>query len=235
MIENLKKISNPLTIIAVYAALAEISATTAFSFSDPELQKTFIWFVMLFPTLLVVLFFITWNFNPKVMYAPSDFKDESNFISTLSGFYNVNNQISITEDNINSYIENPKIIDVEIKEGPNKLIIIPPDDIAKFANEIFDKLLKNLQNNFENKEISKISFGVHSPNYFLLSINYSESLSKNIIAPLDQYIMFFKKEFDKIYLDIIGKNIHGDKVDQIVGDLMIHVKNRVESMKPIAN
>jgi hypothetical protein len=35
---------------------------------------------MAFPTLLILLFFITLNFNYKVLYAPSDFKDEDNFL-----------------------------------------------------------------------------------------------------------------------------------------------------------
>lgn len=39
----------------------------------------YIWFLMLFPPLLITLFFVTLNFNHKVLYAPSDWKDETNF------------------------------------------------------------------------------------------------------------------------------------------------------------
>lgn len=83
MIENIKSISNPLTIIAIFAALAEIAGTVALGIVDTSHQGTFIWFVMGFPILLVVLFFITLNFNSRALYAPSDFKDESNFLKTL--------------------------------------------------------------------------------------------------------------------------------------------------------
>jgi hypothetical protein len=38
------------------------------------------WFVMLFPSILVIFFFATLNWNHKVLYAPSDYKDEGNFI-----------------------------------------------------------------------------------------------------------------------------------------------------------
>ncbi len=80
MIENIKRVDNPLTIIGAFAIIAEISMTVALAAVGPELRAIFIWFVMLFPVLLVLLFFVTLNFNHKVLYAPSDFKDDSSFM-----------------------------------------------------------------------------------------------------------------------------------------------------------
>ncbi len=85
MLENVKAVSNPLTIIAIFAALAEVAGTAALAALGPELQALFVWFVMGFPILLVVAFFLTLNFNPKVLYAPSDFKDEEHFLGLLAG------------------------------------------------------------------------------------------------------------------------------------------------------
>lgn len=85
MIEKMRSVSNPLTIIAIFAALAEVAGTVVLALVDQSIQSTFVWFVMLFPTLIVGLFFITLNFNPKVLYAPSDFKDEDNFLQTMLG------------------------------------------------------------------------------------------------------------------------------------------------------
>lgn len=84
MVEKIAHIRNPLTVIAIFAAIAEISGTTVLPFIAPENQGTYILFLMLFPTLLVCLFFITLNFNHKVLYAPSDWKDESNFFRLFS-------------------------------------------------------------------------------------------------------------------------------------------------------
>jgi len=84
MLEQMKSVSNPLTIIALFAALAEIAGTVAIKLVAPELQPTFIWFVMIFPTLIVVLFFVTLNFNAKVLYAPGDFKNEENYFAALN-------------------------------------------------------------------------------------------------------------------------------------------------------
>lgn len=83
MIEKITKINNPLTIIAIFAGLAEVAGTIALGFLNGETQQIFIWFVMLFPAVLVALFFLTLNFNAKVLYAPSDFKDEKNFLNML--------------------------------------------------------------------------------------------------------------------------------------------------------
>jgi len=80
---NMKKIKNPLTIIGLFAGIAEGAGTVVLPFISRELQAIFIWYVMLFPIFLVIIFFINLNRNPKVFYAPSDFEDEANFMKLL--------------------------------------------------------------------------------------------------------------------------------------------------------
>ena len=82
---QIKQVSNPLTLIAVFASLAEIAATSVLPIVEGAVQGVFVWYVMLFPVLLVVLFFFTLNWNHGVLYAPSDFADETNFLRTLFG------------------------------------------------------------------------------------------------------------------------------------------------------
>lgn len=81
MVEKIGHIKNPLTVIAIFAAIAEISGTTVLPFIKTENQNIYIWFLMFFPTFLVGTFFLTLNFNHKVLYAPSDYKDEKNFVN----------------------------------------------------------------------------------------------------------------------------------------------------------
>ncbi|MDD4617510.1 MAG: hypothetical protein PHW76_10490 [Alphaproteobacteria bacterium] len=83
MLEKIGAIKNPLTIIALFAGIAEISGTFVLPHITDGNQSTFIWFLMVFPLVLVSLFFLTLNFNHKVLYAPSDFKDEDNFLKFL--------------------------------------------------------------------------------------------------------------------------------------------------------
>ncbi len=73
-------IKNPLTIIAIFAGLVETSGTVVLPIIAPDLQSIYIWFLMAFPIVLIVAFFLTLNFNHKVLYSPSDFSDEGNFI-----------------------------------------------------------------------------------------------------------------------------------------------------------
>jgi hypothetical protein len=80
MIEKIGHIKNPLTIIAIFAGLAEVSGTAILPFISDINQSIFIWYLILFPSFLVIFFFITLNFNHKVLYAPSDYKDEENFL-----------------------------------------------------------------------------------------------------------------------------------------------------------
>lgn len=80
MTEKIGPIKNPLTIIAIFAGIAEVSGTIVLPFITPENQQLFTNFLIFFPSVLVILFFLTLNFNNKVLYAPSDYKDESNYI-----------------------------------------------------------------------------------------------------------------------------------------------------------
>ena len=73
-------IKNPLTIIGIFSGIVEVSANLVLPFLEESQQSTYIWFLMLFPAALVILFFITLNFNHVVLYAPSDYKDDQGFM-----------------------------------------------------------------------------------------------------------------------------------------------------------
>ena len=74
------KVSNPLTIIAIFSGLAETLATVALLNLPTDMQKIFIYFVMAFPAGIVLLFFyILYNRN-TVLYAPSDYEDQKHYL-----------------------------------------------------------------------------------------------------------------------------------------------------------
>lgn len=78
-IDKTAMIKNPLTIIAIFAGIAEISGTVVLPSLADENQAVFMWFVMLFPIYLVGLFFFVLWHKHEVLYAPSDFRDENHF------------------------------------------------------------------------------------------------------------------------------------------------------------
>ena len=80
MLSSFKKITNPLTIIAIFAGITEVMCTAALGFVSDANEIWIVVFLVSFPSGLVLLFFLTLNLNNKVLYAPSDFADEANFM-----------------------------------------------------------------------------------------------------------------------------------------------------------
>lgn len=85
MIERIRPVNNPLTIIAIFAALAEVAGTVVLGVVSLEIQKIFVWFVMLFPSALIGLFFWTLNKNRQALYAPKDYHNDTTFRELLYG------------------------------------------------------------------------------------------------------------------------------------------------------
>lgn len=76
-------VKNPLTIIAMFAVIAEVSGAIVLPFLSERVQATYVWFLMLFPFTLVVLFFVTLWKKRDALYGPSDYRDEKHFMDAL--------------------------------------------------------------------------------------------------------------------------------------------------------
>jgi hypothetical protein len=78
-----KKITNPMTVIAIFAFISETSAAVSLPFLDNNEREIYIWFLISFPFYLLFLFFITLNFNYRSLYAPSDFDKDDHFLKAF--------------------------------------------------------------------------------------------------------------------------------------------------------
>jgi hypothetical protein len=58
----------PFKTIAIFSSAVQLVATAVLPFLRPELQRIFVWFLIGFPSLLVVLFFLTLNFNHRAIW-----------------------------------------------------------------------------------------------------------------------------------------------------------------------
>lgn len=137
MIDRIKKVNNPLTIIAIFAGLAEVAGTIALGIVDKSLQSTFVWFVMGFPVVLVLFFFLTLNFNPSVLYAPSDFENEEFFYKMIAGKHKLDEEFQNIIDLIN------KSKDEITKEAVSKAKISAQngqEKIEELINSRFEKI-----------------------------------------------------------------------------------------------
>lgn len=132
----MKKVKNPLTVIGLFAGIAEVAGTVVLPFVNGNLQIIFIWYIIGFPVFLVLLFFVTLNKNPRVLYAPSDFRDEENIIKLLS--------------------EASDALTDTIDENPNIEISLRPVEnfIEKVAiNKIENDVITNVKSNSEMNEM----------------------------------------------------------------------------------
>lgn len=149
LVEKIGHIKNPLTVIAIFAAIAEISGTTVLPFIESENQGIYIWFLMLFPVLLVTIFFLTLNFNHRVLYAPSDYKNEDNFLksfgkaTTQEKADKLREEIEEAENNILSEEDEPEATDTSFQESSNttpppqlkaKVVLDPERHASLIAN-----------------------------------------------------------------------------------------------------
>jgi hypothetical protein len=112
MQKKLGTVKNPLSVIAIFAGIAEISGAAVLPHIAPENQELYIWFLMIFPFLLITFFFITLNWNYKVLYAPSDFENEDNFVNLQKASYDetfdkLHRETSEIEEQLNSIDEAP--------------------------------------------------------------------------------------------------------------------------------
>lgn len=137
-----KLAKNPLGIIALFIVLvyALSASTLIFSQIPYDLQKILIYFIVIFPVFVLVVFFILVTKHHDKLYSPSDFKDESNFMETR---YPITGEIRTSQPQVTTN-DNSKLNGVknDIKSVQNTL-----DSIEK-ATKSTSKV--------NNKEVSKL-------------------------------------------------------------------------------
>ena len=217
MTGKISRINSPLTIIAIFAALAEINATIAISLIDSSLHNIFIWFVIGFPTLLVVLFFATLNYNTKVMYSPSDFRDDKNFIDSLYG------------KNDNTY-------DIHHTEKQQKNLIVELE--KKLSKTIEDKLSSTRQNSISKEELSSLLENQRNEIQKFTKIPENETLNFN--APSELRSSFAKWISFPAYIPIIYAIIDSEinsvsKLKEVEDEYNLPVKWEEQGLKGLNN
>ena len=107
---------NPLGIIAIFASLAEIFGTVVLKFLPLEIQRIFVWHVMLFPTILIFFFFYILYKKPLHFYSPDYYKDEKIFQALMQG--------RLTLDTLEEEIQNSSLSNQEKENITNKILSV---------------------------------------------------------------------------------------------------------------
>lgn len=139
---NRSKVQNPLTIIAIFAGLAELAGTGVLIGLPLEIQRIFVWFVMGFPIGLVLSFFLVLVFKHEVLYAPSDFVDENHFVGLLRKRREINTELNeatslLEEVKMLAIPETDNSNETKIQEFSEKLtVVMDKVESAKLNNSI---------------------------------------------------------------------------------------------------
>ena len=166
MINSGNIIKNPLTIIAIFAGIVEIGSNTVLPFLTAENQSTYIWFLMVFPFVLVLIFFFILYTRHHVLYAPSDFNDEKNFNELL---YNTRKS---TKQEVDTKINNEIQI---LNEESKKLEQSKTEPSTINLNTISEKFMKLIRND------RKILFSLESKLLDNFSLVNNCPVEKNIV------------------------------------------------------
>lgn len=226
MEDKLKHISNPLTIIAVFCGIAELSGTSVLPFIDVSNQETFIWFLMLFPTLIVILFFVTLNFNYKTLYSPSDYRDDKAFLNALG--YSSPDQV---KEKITKELEEDEFIiesSIDKRKRPER-IIIPDNRFTEYylAEDLVLREIERELNILFKKNVflksghTRIEFdavGIKGDQIYFVEIRLiSNQFSKNILNRIIRKTNIIQKEGKykntKVIL-IIALVLYGNQYDE---------------------
>lgn len=184
----MKAVNNPLTIVSIFCTLAEIAAISVLPSLSESLQSVFIWYVMGFPILLVILFFLTWNFNSKVLYSPSDFADNKLFLEYVKLLYTAKTATDIVDntdskalsdlqnvvihqiDNLNelsTYISGSNA-DIVIKTLINAGKALSTMEIAEYAGISRATTHRYIKQLIENGYLSEIESQDENPNHRMI-------------------------------------------------------------------
>ncbi len=201
------KISNPLTIIAVFAGVAEALATVSLINLSPDIQKIFVYFVMFFPTLIVLLFFLVLFFKNQVLYAPSDFKDENNYLTVHEKTKKPLN-IDEAEKKVEEKLNEAKNLEEQIHQKVIEIIKKAKID-EKEQNEFFERYKHNFERILQAKNEAKniqneISLETISRKYGFTDINY---LYENMNLANYTNSQYTSEEIQNIYQKEI-QNVH---------------------------
>jgi len=136
---------NPLGIIALFLVLVYGMAALVVGASglDPGQRQIIVWFLVIFPILVLAVFYRLVTKHHNKLYAPSDFADEANFMKTLEAGLERSPKFSNLEnstENVRKQIEEqPLYRYTRLSEAGKRLILMTNKrksvDLLTFSEE----------------------------------------------------------------------------------------------------
>jgi hypothetical protein len=159
---------------------------------------------MLFPLVLVAAFFITLNFNPRVLYSPQDFRDERYFVATVSG-NRTSPFFTIRSDDPPETIRSlPQWLQATEPEQHEKEVLRAANEFSTIA---FNLLSKDLQ----ERRLSVVGFGMEGEGYFLFYYAIpNEAVHERHASEGTFILQVLRNESGRTLLKLIGKGVSSE-------------------------
>lgn len=205
----MKRVSNPLTIIAIFAGLSESISGLIIGFAENDAVIKY--FLVGFPLILVILFFLTLNFNSKVLYSPSDFKDDQNYLKALEIGKRPSDKLKIQINEIKQLIDN-----LSTNQGntiEDEKIVVVKEKLTELENtnnnQVNARLFLSIKKEFQNEILSYIKNKLQKANYTPLTIaeiknesKFSEPEVRLAMAYLEnEWVVSYNKEKEGYVLE----------------------------------
>lgn len=229
MVEKVGHIKNPLTVIAIFAALAEVSGTVVLPLLDKETQHVYVWFLMVFPIFLVAVFFLVLYKKHHILYAPTDFKDDKTFKELFenatssakvakinSELEEVSTEATATASDASSALEAPSVQPISAAETLKRSF----QGNGLLAEElVVAKLTKDLGFKFERN----------------LAVKGQPRLVFDAVATTADKAVVLEVRFTRqgMFLDSVVTD-HLDRVEKFSETLPDNLRNRIEFLFAIA-
>lgn len=140
---------NPLGIIATFATLSEAFGTVVLKFLPYNIQIIFVWFVMIFPIILVISFFILLYKRPIHFYSPDYYTDDEHFLRAINAYYSQVSNSNMPDDVKEDILQSIEHINDGIVSYRNFITItihgtkIEASTVKDFYKKVFDYLAEN--------------------------------------------------------------------------------------------
>ncbi|MEE3998807.1 hypothetical protein V1T75_00545 [Tenacibaculum sp. FZY0031] len=189
--------NNPLGIIAIFVFFIEAitAASLGFLKDNDELLKMIVIFIISFPSIIALLFFSILIFKREILFAPSDYKDEGNFMQIISQKFDKLE----TQQKVNQTVNHP----------PTKV-----DDVYILVDKLLDQK--------EYKNIVRIGRAYLKLDENKKCFSFFEYVSKKMPKSDDfYYTVIANCAYSKIRLKEFDKAImYLDEVESILGKKM---------------
>lgn len=216
-----QRVENPLTIIAIFAGITEVASSACLPFLAETAQQTFVWFLVLFPFVLISAFFLTLNFNAKVLYAPGDYQDETHFLRAM------HLSDSITQVSVTSPDEIVPRIELPSTRPESRIAGSPFEGISRAELDAMNEAFRHLGDGIrellmKSGDVPGFSFGIVGEGLFKLSVFTNDPAE----PLLDTWVLKVTTGTDgKQTLSLVGTKISSS----IPADFASSVAKKIES------